>query len=98
MSNLNKEVFNTSATFFKGSEAIDGNLVISSTGLIFNPSKVSDEIDTFSINMRDIKKVEKRNRLLLIADGVKLVLKNKEEYNFAVNNRIKIIDYLKSQI
>lgn len=98
MSKINKEVFNVSANLFKGAEAIGGNLVINSTELSFEPHKMNIQKEIVSLKMRDIKKVEKRNTLLMIPNGMKVIVKSGEEYNFVVNNRIKIIDYLQTQI
>ena len=98
MSETNQEVFNVSANLFRGIESVGGKMKITNTELIFEPHKVNVQKGPLSINIQDIKEVEKRNTLLLVPNGLKVIVKSGEEYKFVVNNRGKIMDYLNSQI
>lgn len=98
MSETTQEVFNVSANLFRGMESVGGKMKITNTELKFEPNKVNVQKGPLSININDIKEVEKKNTLLLVPNGLKVTVNSGEEYKFVVNNRGKIMDYLNSQI
>lgn len=87
-------LFNVSANLKKGIETVGGKLKVTEGELIFTPHKMNIQSAPVTINFEEIKKVEKRNNLFIVPNGVSVYVKDGTEHKFVVNKRDKIIDYL----
>ena len=96
--NVNQEKFNVAANLFRGLESVGGKMKITDKEIIFTPHKINVQKKPLSININDIKEVEKRNTFYIVPNGLGIVVKSGEEYKFVVNNRQKIITHLNEQL
>ena len=93
-----KVFFNVSANLFKGIEAVGGKLKITEVELIFTPHKVNIQSAPVSIKIEEIIKIQKRNTMFFVPNGMSVTVKSGEEYKFVVNKRGKLIDHLNQTI
>ena len=86
--------FNVPANLFKGIEAVGGKLKITELELIFTPHKVNIQSEPVTINIGEVSKVQKRNTVFVVPNGMTVTVKGGKEYKFVVNKRGKLIDHL----
>src|SRR4051794_7885130 len=91
-------LFNVSANLKKGIETVGGKLKITEDELIFTPHKMNIQSAPVTINFGEITKVEKRNNLFIVPNGMSVFVKDGTEYKFVVNKRDKLVDHLNQTI
>ncbi|QMV44836.1 hypothetical protein FPL14_01515 [Cohnella cholangitidis] len=86
------------ANLFRGIESVGGRLSITNERLVFEPHAINIQSNILELNVQDIVKVEKRNNLLVVPNGMKLTTGDGKEYKFVIWNRSKIIELLNQTI
>ncbi|MEC1439724.1 GRAM domain-containing protein [Bacillus sonorensis] len=84
------------ANLFRGIESVGGRLKLTSKGLSFASHRVNFQNKPLDISIQDIAEVEKRNTFLIVPNGLKVVLKNQQEYKFVVAKRQEFYNHLKN--
>lgn len=82
------------ANLFRGIESVGGRLSITTERLVFEPHAINIQSNILELNVHDIVKVEKRNNLLVVPNGMKLTTGDGKEYRFVVWNRSKIMELI----
>jgi hypothetical protein len=89
-----KVVFKVGANLFRGMELVGGWMHISRGNIRFLPHKMNLQNKPLEIRMHQIKELQKRNTLLVVPNGMKVILKNGKSYRFVVWNREKIMAFI----
>lgn len=87
-----------SANLFRGIESVGGELHFTNDRLIFKSHSLNLQKGETEIKYKNIFSADNRKTLAVIPNGIKVTLKNGEEYDFVVKNRTSILDFLHSQI
>ncbi|QOS77588.1 hypothetical protein JNUCC31_22860 [Paenibacillus sp. JNUCC31] len=82
------------ANLFRGIEAVGGRLNITNERILFNPHSINIQRKPLEIMIKDISKIEKRNTLKIVPNGIKITINNGQEYKFVVYKRSKLIELL----
>lgn len=93
-----KVYFDVFANLFKGVEAVGGKLKVTDSRLIFKSHSVNIQTGTTEIIMEQIAKVEKRNTLGIVPNGMSIITKDGTEHKFVLWNRSRIIDLIIKRI
>lgn len=91
-------LFSVSANLVRGMESVGGKLKVTENELIFTPHKLNIQSAPVTINLNEITKIEKRNSLFFVPNGMSITVKEGNEYKFVVNKRSKLIDLLNQNI
>ncbi|MFC4411618.1 GRAM domain-containing protein [Chungangia koreensis] len=91
-------LFNVSANLKKGIETVGGKLKITDDEIIFTPHKLNVQSAPVTINIGEINRIEKRNNLFIVPNGMSVIVKDGTEYKFVVNKRDKLVDHLNQTI
>lgn len=90
--------FDVFANLFRGIEAVGGKLKITDSKLVFKSHDLNIQAGTTEILIEQIVKIEKRNTLGIIPNGVSVITTNGTKYKFVLWNRSKIIDFISKRI
>ncbi|KKB71547.1 MULTISPECIES: GRAM domain-containing protein [Bacillus] len=89
-------IMDVPANLFRGIESVGGRLKLTSESLFFTSHGVNIQNKPLDIKIQDIAKVEKRNTFLVVPNGLKVVLKNQQEYKFVVAKRQEFFNHLEN--
>lgn len=87
-----------SANLFRGIESVGGEIHFTNDRLIFKSHSLNLQTGETEIKYKNISSADNRKTLAVIPNGIKLTLKDGEEYDFVVKNRTSILEFLDSQI
>lgn len=86
------------ANLFRGIESVGGEIYFTNDRLIFKSHSLNLQKGETEMKYKNISSADNRKTLAVIPNGIKLTLKNGEEYDFVVKNRASILEFLHSQI
>ena len=93
-----KVYFEVLANLFRGAEAVGGKLRVTDSRLIFKSHSLNIQTGNTEILMEQIVKVQKRNTLGFVPNGMSIITIDGIEYKFVLWNRSKIIDFINERI
>lgn len=76
--------------------AVGGKLFLTESRLIFNSHKYNLQNEATSIIRENIADIAERKSMGIIDNGLRVTTKDNLTYDFVINNRQVLIDYLKS--
>ncbi len=85
------------ANYFRGSEAVGGKIYFDDVGLTFKSHKFNIQKGQTRIEYNQIQSVNKRNTLGIVPNGILIFTKDGTEHRFVVNNREKVIEFLRDK-
>jgi len=91
-------VIKKAANLFRGIESVGGKLTITNEKLLFEPHKINIQSQPLEIPFQDIERAEKRNSLLVVPNGMKVIDRSGREYKFVVWGRDEIIDLINKTV
>ena len=82
------------ANLFRGIESVGGRILITNKSITFKSHALNLQKMDLIVSLKDIAKVEKRNTMGIVPNGLLLKLKSGVEYKFVVWNREELISIL----
>ncbi len=80
-----------SANLFRGIEAVGGKLTVTSEKLIFQPHAINIQSAPLELPLREIERAEKKNSLLVVPNGMKVIDRSGKTYKFVLWGREEVI-------
>jgi hypothetical protein len=93
-----KVMIKKQANLFRGMEAVGGWLTITTERITFKPHKINIQKEPLELFINEILKIEKRNTLGIVPNGIKLTLKTGTVFNFVIWKRNKLIKFINETI
>ncbi|MBS4537954.1 hypothetical protein GOQ27_05745 [Clostridium sp. D2Q-11] len=90
--------FNVLANLFRGNESVGGKLKITDKRLIFKSHALNIQTGVTEIPIEKIVKVNKRNTLRIVPNGMSIITQDGIEYKFVLWSRGKIINFINNRI
>jgi hypothetical protein len=85
---------NAAANLFRGIEGVGGRLDVTNERVIFRPHSLNIQTKVLEIDLKEIVKVEKRNTMFVVPNGMKIGVTGGKEYKFVVWGRTKLIEII----
>ncbi|MFI3165700.1 MAG: hypothetical protein R3Y45_05410 [Bacillota bacterium] len=86
------------ANLFRGIEAVGGKITFDDMGLTFKSHSCNVQTGETRIEYSQISTINKRNTLGVVPNGISIITKDNLEYNFVINSRKKVIEFLMSRL
>ncbi|MFC4304407.1 GRAM domain-containing protein [Cohnella boryungensis] len=87
---------NAAANLFRGIEGVGGRLDVTNERVIFRPHSLNIQTKILEIDLQEIVKVEKRNTMFVVPNGMKICVTSGKEYKFVVWGRTKLIEQIRN--
>lgn len=85
------------ANLFRGIESVGGKIYFYESYLEFKAHALNIQKGVTQIKYADIDSIIKRNTLGIVPNGILIVLKSGDQYKFVINNRNKVIEFMKTR-
>lgn len=89
---------NIPANYFKGIEAVGGRIYFDDEGLTFKSHVANIQTEETRILYSEIEKINTRNTLFIVPNGISIITKDGKNHKFVVYKRKQIIEYLKNKM
>lgn len=89
---------NVNANYRKGAQTYVGSLWFYDKEFEYKAKAVNSTIKLGRIAYSEIKSIKNVNTFGIVPNGILIELKNNTQYNYVVNNRKDIVEFLKSKI
>lgn len=86
------------ANYFRGLEAVGGNIRFDEEGLTFHSHALNIQRGETRIEYADIMDLGKRNSLGIIPNRISIFTKDGFEHRFVINNRNDVLEFLQSRL
>lgn len=86
------------ANLFRGIEAVGGKIIFDDIGLTFKSHSINVQTGETRIEYSQIGVIKKRNTLGVVPNGISIITKDDLEYNFVINFRKQVIEFLVSRL
>ena len=86
------------ANYRKGSQTYVGSLWFYADSFEYKAKSVNSAIRFGKIAYSEINNVKTVNTLGIVPNGIIIVLKNGAEYNYVINDRKSVVEFLKSKV
>ncbi len=87
-----------SANLFRGLESVGGKITFDEVGLTFKSHLINVQRGETRIEYSQISTINKRNTLGIVPNGMSVITKNNIKYDFVINSREKVIEFLFSRL